>query len=166
VRIIKDLVCNDFFEHHTARTHFDLELHFRCIIAGLRLLPMHGIQAGSGTLAYNYFDQLYNRMTWWQNFYNGQTVGVQGEQLKTKNYNNEFLIVYARDLIASSPADRTVASNVATRLIAGASFLGHAVIHPFKIAERLIVVCEKCGVSGAKLENCCTSQTPSFSLER
>jgi len=122
------------------------------------------MQGGSGTLAYNYFDELYNRMIWWDNFHNRLSIGVPGEELKAKNYNNEFLIMYARDLIASSPAHRSVASNVATRLIAGASMLGHAVIYHLTWMG-LIVVCEKCGACCTKLENCCTSQTSVVSLE-
>jgi hypothetical protein len=127
VRIIRDLICNDFFAHHSSRSHFDLELHLRCIVASLRLLQAHGILAGSGTLTWGFFDELYNRMTWWQNYHSGQVQGAKGTEDKIKNYNNEFLIVYARDLIVTLPSDRSVATNVATRIIAAATTLGHAV---------------------------------------
>ena len=129
IKIIHDLICHDFFYHHSSQTHLDLELHLQCIIASLRLLSAHGIQDGTGTLAFPYFDELYNRMSVWQSYHRGQVDRIKGVDEATKNYNNEFLIVYARDLISSVPSDRTVATNVATRMIAAASALGHAVTY-------------------------------------
>lgn len=123
-RITRDLVVHDFFDHHSPRTHFDLELHLRCIVAALRLLSSHGICPGSGKLRFEYFNELYNRMSRWQNYH----VGQGAEEIK--NYNNEFLIIYARDLITSMPSDRTLAANVANRMIAAATMLGHAVSVP------------------------------------
>ena len=127
IRIIHDLICHDFFYHHSSQTHLDLELHLRCIIASLRLLSAHGIQEGMGTLSFSYFDELYNRMSVLQSYHRGQVERLKGIDEAIKNYNNEFLIVYARDLISSVPSDRTVATNVTTRMIAAASALGHAV---------------------------------------
>lgn len=121
-RIIRVLLMHDFFDHHTQCTQLDLELHLRCVIASLRLLSVHGICPGSGTLRFGYFNELYNRMSWWQDYNSGQSGSEE-----TKNYNNEFLIVYATDLIASVPSDRTRSANVATRMIAAATALGHAV---------------------------------------
>ena len=142
-RIIRDLICHDFFDHHSPRTHLDLELHLRTIVAALRLLSAHGIEAGKGTLTFAYFDELYNRMARWQTYHLGQVERAKGVlnatriEDKVKNYNNEFLIVYARDLISSVPSDRTVATNVAQRMIAAVSVLGHAV---FLLLARVIVV--------------------------
>jgi hypothetical protein len=82
-------------------------------------------------------------MAWWQNYHRGQVERAKGVDKTAVNYNNEFLIVYARDLISSMPSDRTVASNVATRMIAAVSVLGHAVTFPFVAV--LTIVCEKCG---------------------
>lgn len=127
IKIIHELICHDFFYHHGSHTHLDLELHLRCIVASLRLLSAHEIQDGMGTLAFSYFDELYNRMSVWQSYHRGQVEAVQGPKEATENYNNEFLIVYARDLISSVPSDRTVTTNVATRMIAAASALGYAV---------------------------------------
>jgi hypothetical protein len=118
---------NDFFNHHTPSTQFDLELHLRCIVAGLRLLSVHGIQPGSGTLTFDFFNNLYNRMSWWENYHLGQVTGLKEKSEQIKNYNNEFLVVYARELISSMPSDRTLATNVATRMIAAAAMLGQAV---------------------------------------
>lgn len=126
-RLIRELICNDFFNHHNPRSHLDLELHLRCIVASLRLLSAHGIQAGSGTLTYSFFDELYNRMSRWQSYHIAQVEGARGVEESTKNYNNEFLIVYARDVISSIPSDRTAATNIATRMMAAVTLLGHAV---------------------------------------
>ena len=49
---------------------------------------------------------------------------VSKESETTKDY-NEFLILYARDLISSIPSERTVAVNVDTRMTAAASALPH-----------------------------------------
>ena len=122
---------NDFFKYSSSSTHFDLELHLRCIVAALRLLSVHGIQPGSGTLTFEFFNNLYNRMSWWENYHLAQVRGLKGKSEQIKNYNNEFLIVYAKDLISSMPSDRTLATNVATRMIAAAAMLGHAVLPPF-----------------------------------
>ena len=56
-----------------------------------------------------------------------QVEGAKGVEETTKNYNNEFLIIYIRDLISSVPSDRTAVSNIVTRMIAAMSLLGHAV---------------------------------------
>jgi hypothetical protein len=109
----------------------DLELHLRCVVASLRLLSLHGIEPGSGTLTFAYFDELYNRMARWQSFHQKLVENTRDPEGATKNYNNEFLIAYARDLISSVPSDRTVAQNLAKRLMAAAAALGHAVISAF-----------------------------------
>ena len=118
---------DDFFNYNTSRSHFDLELHLRCIVAALRLLSTHGIQPGSGSLSFDLFNQLYNRMSWWEEYQRRQSAALKKNPNETKNYNNEFLIVYARDLISSMPSDRTMATNVATRMVAGLAMLGYAV---------------------------------------
>jgi len=70
-------------------------------------------------------------MARWQTYHLGQVERAKGVEETTKNYNNEFLIVYARDLISSVPSDQTVATNVAQRMIAAVSALGHAVLSLF-----------------------------------
>ena len=81
-------------------------------------------------MTFKYFDELYNRMSYWQNFHVGQIERMGRTEESLKNYNNEFLIVYARDLISSIPSDRTVATNFAKRMVAAVSMLGQAVV-PF-----------------------------------
>src|SRR5204863_2638659 len=96
----------DFFNHYNPSTHFDLELHLRCVIAALRLLSLHGIQSGTGMLTFESFNDLYNRMSWWENYHVQQVQALKGKPEQTKNYNNEFLILYSRDMISSMPSDR------------------------------------------------------------
>ena len=127
LRLIGALILGDFFSHHSPRTYYELELHLRCIVASLRLLWAHGIQPGSGTIRFDCFDTLYNRMSWWQSYYEAEAQGAKAPEDKAKNYNNEFLIVYIRDLIASLPSDQTVTANATTRLFAAAATLGHTV---------------------------------------
>ena len=125
IRIIRVLILHDFFNHHNSQTVFDLEFHLRSIVASLRLLSFHGIQAGSGSLNVDILNQLYNRMAWWNDYFLKQ---VENSKSEIKNYNTEFLIVYARDLIVSLPSDRTFAANAGSRIIAAAAMLGHAVV--------------------------------------
>ena len=61
---------------------------------------------------------MYDAMPGWKRYHDGQV---------SKNHNNEFLIIFAQDLIASFPNDRTIAANIAGRAIASAEVLGHAV---------------------------------------
>jgi hypothetical protein len=118
---------SELFSHYTPNTHFDLELHLRCVVAALRLLSVHGIQPGTGMLTFESFNDLYNRMSWWENYHLQQIQTLKEKSEQTKNYNNEFLILYARDMISSMPSDRTLASNVATRMMSAAAMFGHAV---------------------------------------
>jgi len=160
-RIIHDLICHDFFDHHSPRTHLDLELHLRTIVAALRLLSAHRIDAGRGTLTFAYFDELYNRMARWQTYHLGQVERAKGAEEMTKNYNNEFLIVYAGDSISSMPSDRTVATNVAQRMIAAVSVLGHAV---FLLSARLMAVWKERCTGGAVPQDNCPAQASSVAL--
>lgn len=121
---------SDFFNHYSPSTHFDLELHLRCVVAALRLLSVHGIQPGTGMLTFESFNDLYNRMSWWQNYHLQQIQTQKEKSEKTKNYNNEFLTLYARDMISSMPSDRTVAANLANRMMSTAAMFGHAVCPP------------------------------------
>ena len=162
-RIIHDLICHGFFDHHSPRTHLDLELHLRTIVAALRLLSAHGIEAGKGTLTFAYFDELYNRMARWQTYHLRQVERAKGAEETSKNYNNEFLIAYVRDLISSVPSDRTVATNVAQRMIAAVSVLGHAV---FLLLVRVIVVWKEHCTGGAVSQDDCPVQASSVALAR
>ena len=90
-------------------------------------MAVHGIQAGAGALKFSVFDQLYKTIPVWQAYSKGQLQKADTDEERLKNYNNEFLIIYAKHLIASMPSDRTVTANMATRVVAAAACLGHAV---------------------------------------
>jgi hypothetical protein len=108
---------------------------------------VHGLQVGSGALKFDFFEKLYNFMPQWQAYHNGQVdsasrIGSQ-VKIKNKNYNNEFLIVYAQDLISSIPSDRTIAANITSRVMATAAFLGHAVSTLY-LTRWLTIVFQEC----------------------
>jgi hypothetical protein len=124
VEIVRVLVCTEWFIHTNPETHADLELHLRCIVAGLRLVSAHGVQPGSGNIKFAEFENLYKAIGKWQVSHKNQS---EATRYKDQNYNNEFLIVYAQDLITSIPNDRSATANITTRLFAAAAFLGHAV---------------------------------------
>lgn len=126
VRFIRELSINDF-DYHVKDMLLDLELHLRCIVSALRLLFSHGIRPGTGTLTFQYFNDLYNRMSWWYNFAISENCRMTESEGKQKNYNNEFLVAYARDLISSIRTDRTFTAEVGSRMISAAEILGHAV---------------------------------------
>ena len=149
------------FCHHSESMSLDLELHLRCIVAALRLLSVHGIKSGTGTLTFDYFNELYNRMQWWYNFSVAQHQNIARSGEKEKNYNNEFLIVYARDLISSIPSDRTITADVASRMIAAAQTLGYTVVSK---GIWLMVVREKHSSSGAFSQSRRPIQVSSFAL--
>jgi hypothetical protein len=89
----------------------------------LRLLSAQGINRGSGKLSFQVFEELYTGITKWQQYHDNQFVDAS----RIKNHNVSFLIVYAQDLVASFPTDRSTAANIASRAIATAKVLGHAV---------------------------------------
>jgi hypothetical protein len=125
ILILKKLLCTTFFNHVDAHTGRKVELHFRCILASLRLLYVHGIQRGTGAIDSALHDQLNKSCTQWQQYLDGYHVGVRDS---LKSYNNEFLIVLIQNMISDLPNNRTTAANLATRLEAAAAFAGHAVL--------------------------------------
>ena len=72
----------------------------------------------------------------------GQLHNADSDEERLKNYNNEFLIIFAKHMIASMPSDRTITANIATRALAAAACLGHAVFSTE--ASLKILVLEKC----------------------
>lgn len=125
LRIIQDLICENFFEHYTANTELDLELHLQCIVASLRLLSLHLTCPGSGTLSFDVSDKLYNRLAHWKIIHATQPESVHGAD--HYNVNTEFLLVYAKDLIITFASDRSITRNILTRILAAGQALGHAV---------------------------------------
>src|SRR5271170_5235173 len=122
VPIVKGLICNDFFQYHTSTTDLDLGLHVQCIVASLRLLSYHIHSPGSGMLNYTLFNEIYNRLSKWQQYHEKQSEVVEED---FRNVNTVFLLVYAKDLITSLPNDRTIWQNIGSRVVAALAAVGH-----------------------------------------
>lgn len=128
VGLVRTLLCNKWFTTSIApKDSLDLEVHLRCVVAALRLVSAHGIQTGSGALTYSVFDELYRQqLPRWQKYYDGLGQSTPNEK-HIKNYNNEFLLVYIRDLLSSMPNDRTIVTHLTSRFTSAIAFLGYAV---------------------------------------
>jgi hypothetical protein len=139
LRIVKELLSNgdSFFEHHSDETHLNLELHLRCVTAGLRLLCAHTIEAGAGSLSTTSFESLYKPLAWWNSFQQNQVTfdKRKGKEKKALNYNNEFLLVYIRDLLASIPVEQNMVANVTKRMMYAATAAGHLVYHQIRLCN-------------------------------
>lgn len=131
LRIIQDLICENFLEYHGTNSNYELELHLQCIVSGLRLLSRHGIYPGSGNVTFELFDKLYNRLSHW-NIYLDREAEIKASDLE-RNYNAEFLLVFAKDLITSLPNDRTLTRNVLKRVLAACTTINHLVSSPFSL---------------------------------
>jgi len=124
LRIVQDLICENFLEYYGANSDFELELHLQCIVSGLRLLSRHGIYPGLGNVTFELFDKLYNHLSQW-NTYLSRQAGIKDRK---RNYNVEFLLVFAKDLITSLPNDRTVTRNILKRVLAACTTISHLVM--------------------------------------
>jgi len=101
-----------------ANLHFALELHLRCLIASLRLLAAHGIQEPSTALSADLVEKSLQVLSLWQSFHAGQVEfdRRRGQEEETNNYNIEFLLSYAKDVICSVAMDQSVVPNIANRI--------------------------------------------------
>lgn len=127
VQILSDLICLDFFQVNAPNSDLRLELHLQCIVAGLRLLAFHHNQPGSGAVPYGLSEKLQRHMSRWESYHVRQNGAIKAAE--DPNFNNEFLLVYARDLINSLSSDRTGERSVLTKLFAVSGTLEHDV-HP------------------------------------
>jgi hypothetical protein len=118
------LVSADCFDEHDQSNDFALELHLRCVVAALRLLKLHGSYNCSRALNFDLLEKLYNALSQWAQHHCRQAWKGYGLKLKysLENYNNEFLIVYARDLISEISTDRDLTIQAMTRVAAGITF--------------------------------------------
>lgn len=126
IRIIEDLICEDFFKIHTRSSDLDLGLHIQCMVAALRLLSFHIMYPGFGVVDHLLFNTIYNRLEYWKScqLNNAQ---VESPEDEFKNINTDFLLIYAKDLITSWPTDKTVWQNLGTRIVHAGSAVGYAV---------------------------------------
>jgi len=138
LRIIQDLISERFFEYHGSNPDFELELHLQCIVSGLRLFSRHGIYPASGSVSFEVFDKLFDRLCCWQVDLErrAETKGL----LDNRNYNAEFLLVFAKDLVSSLPNDRTFTQTVLKRVLTAGPTIG-SLVHSHLIVLALLIKC-------------------------
>jgi len=115
--IARELICRRSLSGDSL-SDFELELLLRCIVAALRVLASHASQESVST---GYCEELYHEMSGWHRLVSQSTTTRSDDGMK--NYNNDFLVLYAKDLIASISANRNTAAQACARMIAAASSL-------------------------------------------
>src|SRR5271167_2066280 len=96
VRILDILLSTDYFDEHFFAGDHALEMHLRCIVAALRTLTIYGNHNCSRFLSFDFLERVYYTLDKWAQY---NTVSSRVEPVL--NFDNEFLLVYARDLISS-----------------------------------------------------------------
>jgi hypothetical protein len=120
VRTIDILVDSQHFEDYDQSRNFALEFHLRCIVASLRILTIYGGYYCSDLLTFDLLEKWYNSLSSWAQYscvHHGRNVSLS-ENL-VENFNNEFLIVYVRDIISSLSSDRDLITQAVARLAVG-----------------------------------------------
>ena len=115
------LIITGTFDPNSQYFAFELELHLRCVTAALRILTVYGSFNCSGFLTFGLLSRLHNSLAIWTQFLvpHGLSLYQSIYAGKAKNYNNEFLIVYARDLVASVSSDQDLMSQTVSKIAAG-----------------------------------------------
>ena len=121
IRIIDTLLNTDCFDEHDQAYQFALELHLRCVVAALRSLTLYGSYSRSRYLTFDLLENLYNSLSKWAQYHSIQSQkGLRPRPSDfLENYNNEFLIVYARDLLCSVSWDRDLMIQSVSRISEG-----------------------------------------------
>jgi hypothetical protein len=121
IRVLDVLISIGSFDPNSQYVTFELELHLRCLVAALRVLTAYGSYNCSGYLTFNLLSRLYSSLAKWAQFQvpRGQSLYQSIYAGSVKNYNNEFLIVHARDLVASVSSDRDLMVQTVTKIAAG-----------------------------------------------
>lgn len=104
--------------------HFAIELHLRCVIATLRVLTTYGLYHFASYLTHELVERVYDTLARWS-----QLVGFHEQRSIRPNiraqfenyYDAEYLIVYARDLVASIATDRDLMVQSVVKLSGGMS---------------------------------------------
>ena len=121
IRTIGVLGQLDLFDEHDTANDFALELHLRCVVSALRVLKLHGAYVCAQHLTFDFLERLYVALTKWGEWHSKQA--WQSFRMKPKNfvenYNNEFLIVLAKDLVASIACDRDLSILAVAKVAAG-----------------------------------------------
>jgi hypothetical protein len=130
VHALEVLTTLDCCEENDQSNGFPLELHLRCVVSALKLLHLQGTNACARHLTFDFIERLQTALTRWATDHCRQAWGTGREQGKTfENYNNEFLIVYAKDLVARVSCDRDLTVHAVTHIAAGIP-LSHLVFVP------------------------------------
>ena len=121
VRVLDGLVGSDCFDEHDVSNDFALELHLRCVVSTLRLFKLYGKYNSARYLSFDLLEKLYNSMALWAQCHCRQAwKGYRSKQkYSLENYNNEFLIIYARDLLAALSTNRDLTGHAVAKLAAG-----------------------------------------------
>ena len=129
IRIVDLLASADIFDENDQSDDFALELHLRCLVAALRVLTLFGTYNCVGFLTFDLLEKLYNSLAKWAHYHSLRSQkGYRSHYSGSlQNYNNEFLIVYARDLVASVSSDRDLMIQAVARVAAGVN-LTHSVL--------------------------------------
>jgi hypothetical protein len=117
IRTVDVLLNVDCFEEHNQTNEFALELHLRCLVVALKILTVCGSYNCVNYLTFDLLENMYSSLAKWAQYHSLLT--QRNPRIESENYNNEFLIVYARDLISSMSWDRDVMIQSATRIAAG-----------------------------------------------
>jgi hypothetical protein len=141
IRALEVLVTADCLDEHDPSNDFTLELHLRCVVAALRVLKLHGSYNCARAIKFDLLEKLYNSLSQWAQHHCRQAWKGYGTKLKysLENYNNEFLIVYARDLISAISTDRDLTIEAVTRVAAGITLSQAPVPHSLPCAN--VAVC-------------------------
>jgi hypothetical protein len=115
--VTRELICCHSLTATSFLNSSELELHLRCIVASLRLLISH---AGQDVVSRSLCEELYHGMSEWQQQLS-ETIKRTRDVLR--NYNNDFLVLYAKDLIASMSSSKSVGAQVSAKMIAAMSSL-------------------------------------------
>jgi hypothetical protein len=100
-------------------------------VATLQILKVRGANSCSKFLTFEFLDKIYDSMSKWWEYHHRQSLETHRIGLKhsLENYNNEFLIVYATDLISAVSADRDLTTHAVTHVAAGVALMGRLVCH-------------------------------------
>lgn len=116
VRVLDTLLSTDYFDEHFYAGDHALEMHLRCIIAALQTLTIYGNHNCAPFLTFDFLERVYHSMAKWAQ-YNIAPSRVE----PVLNFDNEFLLVYARDLISSLSSDRDLMVQAVTKIAGGLS---------------------------------------------
>jgi len=121
VRVLEVLTAVDPFDEHDQSNDFALELHLRCVVSALRIIHSQGTIACARHLTFDLIERIYVSLAKWGEYHCHQA--WQPQRLKSRhfveNYNNEFLTVYAKDLVAAVSCDRDLTVHAVTHIAAG-----------------------------------------------